>query len=495
MTRKTRSESSQRFGASLEHLAFFRAFVDAFEKHGCESFEEIGRRLGVSRSYVSHQIKTLEQRLSARQGETVCLAERAEREGIIDLTEAGRRLRSQIGGLFDKYDQCVAVVAGGAGQPGAKVRIAAIPLVHDYVLAGAIADHQQRATQEETRVEVKVIQEPYPAGVVEKLEYGEAEIGVGPTLKILGSRRVTVEPAMLSTPMCLVCDPLHSRGRTGTNRPVQRADLAENELLLLDARICPDMGAAIRQMSARRLAGETMASMEGVMNRVQMEGGIGLVPAWPWVFRDRIQQGRIVMLPAASFGRYEISVYRLRGKRLSAGARGFLNTLRTHCRALERMSRQYVSPRRDRFPASISQYRNGYYLSSVGWHRPIWRRCMYEWSKGDRGGKIMGHGTDLHSRRTYDVAGLFEQDMASWIGACKDKKAASDIFAATFVSHTVSPEALVGTWTGFNDENEPVTGAFVLSIEELDFYQVSELAWQSKVRLFLNADPHRCESS
>jgi DNA-binding transcriptional LysR family regulator len=117
----------------LDHLNVLAAFLTIAEER---SFTKAARRLGVSRSALSHAVRGLEERLGVR------LLARTTRS--VAATEAGEQLIARLRPALGEVESVLDAIVGSRDQPKGRVRLLVTPLSAAMVLAPKIAAFGRR---------------------------------------------------------------------------------------------------------------------------------------------------------------------------------------------------------------------------------------------------------------------------------------------------------------------------------------------------------------
>ena len=117
----------------LEHLNVLAQFLTIAEER---SFTKAAKRLGVSRSALSHAVRGLEERLGVR------LLDRTTRS--VAPTEAGVQLIGRLRPALGDVESVLGEIVGGRERPTGRVRLLATPLSITMVLAPKLAVFAQR---------------------------------------------------------------------------------------------------------------------------------------------------------------------------------------------------------------------------------------------------------------------------------------------------------------------------------------------------------------
>ena len=112
----------------LEHLNVLAQFLTIAEER---SFTKAAKRLGVSRSALSHAVRGLEERLGVR------LLDRTTRS--VAPTEAGMQLISRLRPALGDVESVLGEIVGGRERPTGRVRLLVTPLSPTMVLAPKLA--------------------------------------------------------------------------------------------------------------------------------------------------------------------------------------------------------------------------------------------------------------------------------------------------------------------------------------------------------------------
>ena len=112
----------------LDHLNVLAAFLTIAEER---SFTKASKRLGVSRSALSHSMRGLEDRLGVR------LLARTTRS--VAPTEAGAELISRLGPAFREVSAVLGDIVERSARPSGRVRLLVTPLSASMVLAPKLA--------------------------------------------------------------------------------------------------------------------------------------------------------------------------------------------------------------------------------------------------------------------------------------------------------------------------------------------------------------------
>src|ERR1700741_2963289 len=108
----------------LDHLNVLAAFLTIAEER---SFTKAAKRLGVSRSALSHAVRGLEERIGVR------LLARTTRS--VAPTDAGEQLIARLDPALTDIREAVSQVAGLRARPAGRVRLVVSPLAATMVLA------------------------------------------------------------------------------------------------------------------------------------------------------------------------------------------------------------------------------------------------------------------------------------------------------------------------------------------------------------------------
>lgn len=170
----------------LDHLNVLAAFLTIAEDR---SFTKAARRLGVSRSALSHAVRRLEERLGVR------LLARTTRS--VAPTEAGEQLIARLRPALGEVESVLDQIVGLRDQPRGRVRLLVTPLSAAMVLAPKLAEFGRRfpdivlevATSQEGRTELVVA--GFDAGITlgESIQKDMVAVRVSPDqrLAVVGS--------------------------------------------------------------------------------------------------------------------------------------------------------------------------------------------------------------------------------------------------------------------------------------------------------------------
>ena len=201
----------------LDHLNVLAAFLTIAEDR---SFTKAARRLGVSRSALSHAVRRLEERLGVR------LLARTTRS--VAPTEAGQQLIARLRPALGEVESVLDQIVGLRDQPRGRVRLLVTPLSSAMVLAPKLAEFGRRfpdivlevATSQEGRTELVVA--GFDAGITlgESIQKDMVAVRVSPDqrLAVVGSPDYFKSHPTPRTPP----DVLHHRCinlRAGASRP------------------------------------------------------------------------------------------------------------------------------------------------------------------------------------------------------------------------------------------------------------------------------------
>jgi DNA-binding transcriptional LysR family regulator len=117
----------------LDYLNVLGAFLTVAEER---SFTKAAKRLGVSRSALSHSIRRLEERLGVR------LLARTTRS--VAPTEAGRQLIGRLGPALGEVESVLDQIVELRERPTGRVRLLVTPLSATMVLAPKLAEFARR---------------------------------------------------------------------------------------------------------------------------------------------------------------------------------------------------------------------------------------------------------------------------------------------------------------------------------------------------------------
>ena len=117
----------------LDHLNVLAAFLTIAEER---SFTKAAKRLGISRSALSHSVRGLEERLGVR------LLARTTRS--VAPTEAGEQLIARLGPAFGEVEAVLDAIVGSRDQPRGRVRLLVTPLSSAMVLAPKLSAFGRR---------------------------------------------------------------------------------------------------------------------------------------------------------------------------------------------------------------------------------------------------------------------------------------------------------------------------------------------------------------
>jgi DNA-binding transcriptional LysR family regulator len=117
----------------LDHLNVLAAFLTVAEER---SFTKAAKRLGISRSALSHSVRGLEERLGVR------LLSRTTRS--VAPTEAGEQLISHLSPALTDVEAVLDQIVGLRDQPAGRVRLLVTPLSATMVLGPKLSSFAQR---------------------------------------------------------------------------------------------------------------------------------------------------------------------------------------------------------------------------------------------------------------------------------------------------------------------------------------------------------------
>jgi DNA-binding transcriptional LysR family regulator len=144
----------------FDHLNVLAAFMTIAEE---QSFTKAAKRLGISRSALSHAIRGLEERLGVR------LLARTTRS--VAPTEAGRKLLSRLGPALGEVESVIDQIVDRSDRPAGRVRLLVTPLSAAMVLAPKLANFSRQypdvilevTTTRETRTDL--VAKGFDAGI------------------------------------------------------------------------------------------------------------------------------------------------------------------------------------------------------------------------------------------------------------------------------------------------------------------------------------------
>ncbi|SDE03144.1 DNA-binding transcriptional regulator, LysR family [Massilia sp. PDC64] len=289
----------------METLSNLDSFVRTAETG---SFSEAARRLGLTPAAVSRNVAMLEKNLGVR------LFQRTTRR--LTLTEAGERLRADIGGKLDDLQAALAAVSTGQAEPAGVLKVSMPPLLGMGYLMPLLPDFRARypRVRPEWHVEsrqVDLVGEGYDAAIGGGFDLAQGVV----------ARRLA--PAHL----VVVAAPAYLRERVPPDRP---AGLEECDWIALRSL----QSGRIRTWTLRNTAGEEavfdpvpalVLNDPGAVREAALLGLGAALLAMPDVL-PQLEQGSLVrLLPDWFADAGEISLYYANRALLPAKTRVFVD--------------------------------------------------------------------------------------------------------------------------------------------------------------------------
>jgi hypothetical protein len=225
-----------------------------------------------------------------------------------------------------------------------------------------------------------------------------------------------------------------------------------------------------------------------VMTFVRLGLGVGLVPQWPWVFQEYEQQGQIVAIPVEDLSPVRLALFAPKcNAERSRQIKEMVEVIDAHINHLHDRITLRTGQRDSKLPKVIKPFTHGYYVSCSKTGCTRWRRCLVVWSNAKRG-DVSGTVTDddAPNKDSYSLRGELDEKLLHWRATATNAR--KDRYVAAFTTVTVSPESLVGTWTGFDDDERPASGPFILSRCALNRQELDDITRIAQLNMFLNAE-------
>lgn len=339
---------------------------------------------------------------------------------------------------------------------------------------------------------------------------GTVAFAVGPMVPRLSYPGVDLKPLRLKLDVVCTCSFAHQFA-TDARSEISARDLNSQNVVLLRRGLDPQIDDALKLAGTLNGAHRfDVSSYAAVLANVLAESGyVGILPGWYHALDEFRKQGRMYYVRVKDMDPIELAFYLPAGKELSAGA---LNLLQTAERHIERN----LKPEQPGQPAYFRPIHWGTTeqfevpkIVSGQWfeYHVVCRRAGFsapQWMPGDvtlttkRTGDIVGEEDDIDGTgvlRRYSLAGKALGRLLYWEAHLvkrrddKDRlvgtKRREDYFA---IFNTVTSDGcLVGTWTGFDDEQRmPLSGPVVLSRRPLKLGALQAIARSTMVRFLEN---------
>lgn len=444
--------------------------------------------LHISAPDLTQRLQALEQALAVK-GRPLRLIERSSGKSRPALTAEGRLLYAEAQRLLDAH----ASLASRLLPVPLEIRIATTNAILAHVLGGALATYLQHRT---TLPRLVFEEHDYPK-IVERVRGRQVAFGVGPHLPPsqypdLHFRELFREEAGC-VEMVLVCPPNHPFAEK-RRAWVKLDELTTQRLFVLQSGLQPGLSQDLPPTDWSGGGSRVeMPSYTSILALVRMGLGVGLIPGWSWVLDDLCKQGLIYYVPVEPrLGPIGLSLYLHKDAELHPQVADLVEAIVQHVPRLRLPGTHERKPPSGVFPATLEDYRYLYHVSCVaaGCAYPEWRQSRLrwsEWKRGDVGARL----EDLDVPGEYTIRGVLADRFLCWTAAGwtrpKQRKV-RDRFMAAFNGWAGTGQALVGTWTGFDDDRSPVSGPMILAPEPVPLDQLKEISLRAQPYIFINAE-------